>query len=234
MCKNYRIIELFQIIISKCYICSMDIRQAIRSYANQPLTHAVMLSLLNDYKRPNDKLHHLIREGVLEPLKKGLYIAGPLLQAGKPEPFLVANHLLGPSYVSVDAALSYYGLIPERVYEVSSMTTKTARVFQTPMGMFTYTHLGLPYYAFGIRQAKLADEQYALVASPEKALFDKVITTSGLMLRSWKSATDYLLENLRMDEGMLKKLDSKTMSMWIQDAPKKDSLEMVIKTIKNL
>jgi hypothetical protein len=146
----------------------------------------------------------------------------------------MANHILGPSYVSVDAALGYYGLIPERVYEISSMTIKAARTFQTPMGLFVYTHLRLPYYAFGIRQTKLADKQYALVASPEKAICDKVITTSGLVLRSLKNVMDYLLDNLRMTEEALKELDTKTMSMWVEDAPKKESLKMVIKAIERL
>ncbi len=55
----------------------MDLYQAIRSYASQPLPHQVIVSLLKDYKRPNDKVHALLTEGVLQSVKKGLYIAGP-------------------------------------------------------------------------------------------------------------------------------------------------------------
>jgi len=212
----------------------MDIRAEIQSHASQPLTHQLLLSLLKEYKRPNDKLHALLKDNVLEAIKKGLYIAGPALKAGKPEPFLLANHILGPSYVSMDTALSHYGLIPERVYEISSMTTKASRQFDTPMGIFSYTRLPLPYYAFGIRQLKLSDNQYALVASPGKALFDKVVTTAGLLFRSKKEVTDYLIDNLRMDEDNLKSLDLKAMAEWLSDAPKKDSLQMMIKTITTL
>src|SRR3546814_12610637 len=79
----------------------------------------------------------------------------------RPEPFLLANHIFGPSYVSVETALSYYGLIPERVYETTSMTTQAPRKFNTPLGTFTYTRLPLPYYAFGTRSVKLANDQYA-------------------------------------------------------------------------
>ena len=111
----------------------MDLYQAIRSYASQPLTHQVVVSLLKGYKRPNDKVHALLNEGVLESVKKGLYIAGPAIKTAKPEPFLLANHILGPSYVSLDTALSYHGWIPERVYEVASMTTKASRKFTTPL-----------------------------------------------------------------------------------------------------
>jgi hypothetical protein len=192
------------------------------------------MDILKDYKRPNDKVHRLLKEGVLTPVKKGLYIAGPAVKAGKPEPFLLANHILGPSYVSMDATLSYYGLIPERVYEVSSMTIKAARKFLTPIGFYSYTHLRLPYYSFGIRSCKLAEDQYAMIASPEKALFDKIATTPGVVFRSQKEVLPYLLENLRMDEDGLKGFDIGMMKEWLEDAPKKESLLKVIKAISSL
>lgn len=212
----------------------MDLYQVIRSYASQPLTHQVVISLLKEYKRPNDKVHALLTDGVLESVKKGLYIAGPALRTAKPEPFLLANHILGPSYVSLDTALSYHGWIPERVYEVASMTTKASRKFATPLGVFTYTHLPLPYYAFGIEQIQLADDQYAMMAAPEKALFDKVVTTSGLILRSQRQALTWLLEDLRINEGRLRECDLQNMGQWVQDASKTESLSMIIKTIKAL
>jgi len=192
------------------------------------------VALLKDYKRPNDKVHALLGEGMLQSIKKGLYIAGPAVGGKRPEPFLLANYILGPSYVSTDTALSYHGLIPERVYEVSSMTTKASRNYETPMGMFSYIRLPLPYYAFGIQQAKLSDDQYAMVASPEKALFDKVVTTPGILLRSIKDARGYLVDDLRVDEDDLKTLDTKAMLSWIKDAPKKGSLSFIIKMINDL
>jgi hypothetical protein len=141
---------------------------------------------------------------------------------------------LGPSYVSVETALSYHGLIPERVYEIASMTTQAPRKFVTPLGTFTYTRLPLPYYAFGIRCEKLADDQYAMVASTEKALWDKVITTSGLLLRSKKAAKEFLLENMRMEEEALKQLNVKEMWTWINGSLKKESLSMVVNVIQEL
>ena len=212
----------------------MELNQEIQSYAAQPLTHQLLLSILKDYKRPNDKVHALLREGMLASIKKGLYIAGPAANAVKPEPFLMANHILGPSYVSLDTALSYYGLIPERVYEIASMTTKATRKYNSPMGLFSYTHLQLPYYSFGIRQIKLSDEQWALVACPEKALFDKVVTTTGVVFRSSQTVKSYLLDDLRMDEDSLKGFDIRSMLEWVPDAPKKESLSLLIKTIRDL
>lgn len=212
----------------------MDLLQDIRNLSSQPLTHQLLSSLLMDYKRPNDKIHELISAGIIEPVKKGLYLPSKKLSEKRTEPFLLANHLLGPSYVSFDSALAFYGLIPERVFEVSSATTKASRRFDTANGTFSFTRMPLPYYSFGIRQIELGAKQNALIASPEKALFDKIIDTAGLKLRSKIAASEYLIENLRMEEDQLKQLDIQTMETWLADSPKRESLVQVIKFIHEL
>lgn len=212
----------------------MDYVEEIRQYAHQPLTHQLLISLLEGFQKPNDKIRKLIQDGWIQSIKKGLYIAGPRLNAGKPEPFLLANHLLGPSYVSLETALAYYGFIPERVYEIASMTTKASREFNTTAGTFSYKKLSLPYYAFGIQQIKLGDDQYALVASPEKALCDKIITTSGILLRSKKMAREFLLENMRMDEVKLKELNTQEISTWLPATNKAESIQIMITAIEEL
>lgn len=205
--------------------------EIIAAYANQPITHQMLLSLLKDYKRPNDKISDLLKEGELLSLKRGLYVIGP---RSRPESFLIANHMFGPSYVSLDSALSYHGFIPERVYEISSMTTKSTRKFKTPVGVYTYNNLPIPYYAFGIISMRLNEDQYAMVASPEKALFDKVVATKGILFRSNKQVMEYLLENLRIDESSLLTLDIQSMRSWISDSPKKESLTALVNTIEKL
>ncbi|MES2267486.1 MAG: hypothetical protein V4520_12045 [Bacteroidota bacterium] len=212
----------------------MELLQLLMNSSGQPITHQLLLSWLKDYKRPNDKIKALKSDGMITSLKKGLYIAGPKVSASRPESGLLANHIYGPSYLSMETALSYYGLIPERVYGVASMTTKASREFTTPAGVFTYTHLPLPYYAFGLRTVKLGEQQFAMIASPEKALCDKIISTSGLLIRSTVQAAVYLNEDLRMEESALKELDTEMMTSWLEAAPKRESLTMVIKMMKNL
>ena len=213
-----------------------ELNQILQSYSNQPLTHQLLISLLKEYKRPNDKIHELLKSGILKSIKKGLYIIGSGVNGVRPESFLLANHILGPSYVSVDSALSYYGLIPEQVFEISSMTIKASRKFNTQIGVFSYTKLPLPYYSFDIGSISLSEsgDQYAMIASPEKALYDKVVTTSGIILRSKKNVMTYLLENLRIDEDNLRELNTKTMANWIAEAPKKESLILIIKALESL
>ena len=212
----------------------MDIQAALRGLSNQPLTHQLLVSLLEDYKRPNDKILSLKADGLIEPVKKGLYVAGRSLGSERPESALIANHILGPSYLSMESALAHYGLIPERVFAVTSMTTKASRKFQTSIGLYSYTNLPLPYYAFGLATVSLSKDQQAIMAIPEKALCDKIATTAGITLRSQSSARDYVFGNLRMEEGDLAKFDLNAMLSWLENTPKRESLEMLIKMIEKI
>lgn len=212
----------------------MDIQTALRELSNQPLTHQLLAGLLQDYKRPNDKILSLKADGLIEPIKKGLYIVGRSLGSERPESALLANHILGPSYLSMESALAHYGLIPEKVFAVTSMTTKSSRKFQTSIGLYTYTNLPLPFYAFGLATVNLSRDQQAIMAIPEKALCDKIATTAGIILRSQSSARDYVFGNLRMEEEDLAKFDLNAMSSWLENAPKRESLEMLIKMIEKI
>jgi predicted transcriptional regulator of viral defense system len=210
----------------------VELAQSIQEYASHPIPHHVMAWLLKDYHQPNDKIHYLIKDGLLQKVKKGLYVAGSKITSSRPDPFLLANHILGPSYVSLESALSYYGLIPEKVYEITSVTTKQKRVFTTPLGVFSYTRLPLPYYSYGIRSVEINKQQRFLIASPEKALFDKVITTAGVIFRSRTSVLAYLENDLRIDIDTLKDLDIASMESWIPATSKKESLSILIETIR--
>lgn len=212
----------------------MDFRMMFKHYANVPVARHLMLELLKDYNRPNDKISELIKSGDLISVRRGLYVTGPGIDLPQPEPFLIANHLRGPSYVSVEAALSYWGLIPERTYEISSVTVKTSKKYNTPVGRYTYQQLSLPYYAFGIRSVELAPKQSALIASPEKALCDKIILTAKINLRSIVQTKALLIEDLRIDKEMLRKLDVEMIDSWLEDAPKKNSLKMLVNTLNEL
>jgi len=212
----------------------MNFASLIRNYADLPISRHLILEILKGYKRPNDKISALLKSGLLISLKKGLYVVGPSLGFKLPEPFLIANHLRGPSYVSLDSALSYWGLIPERVYEVSSVTLKSSKKYETLVGRFSYKKLLSPYYSHGILRIKLSNNQSVLMASPEKALCDKIVLTPNISLRSMQQTREFLMEDLRMDLELLKKLNTNFMGEWIPYAPKKNTLKMLIKTINAL
>ncbi len=212
----------------------MNLRRKIKAYTEAPITHAVVMEALASYSRPNDKISEMISRGELIALRRGLYVAGPELDLPIPDRFVIANHLRGPSYISLESALSYWNLIPERVYEVSSVTTKTTANYNTPLGRFSFQHQSTPYYAFGIRSVRLTALQTALIASPEKAICDKIAITSGVLLRSITQTMDFLCEDLRMDEEQLQTLDIDSIQSWIEDAPKRSSLQMLVNTLQRL
>jgi len=212
----------------------MSLIDTIQSYSEQPLNKQLLLSILKEYKRPYDKIGELVKQDILIQIRKGLYIPGKNLKVQGPERFLIANHLHGPSYVSSDSALSHWGFIPERVYKISSITTMLSKQYKTPVGKFSYTHMELPYYCFGIRQVALTKKQTVLMASTEKAICDKIITTSGVLLRSVKQTLDLLIEDFRIDKQLLQELDSIAISSWLEKAPKKNSLRILVKTLNSL
>lgn len=212
----------------------MDFRMLIKEFADAPFSRHLILELLRDYKSPNDKISELIKSGELISVRRGLYIPGTKIDLPLPEPFLIANHLRGPSYVSLESALSYWGFIPERTYEISSVTVKTSKKYDTLIGRFSYQQLSSPYYSFGIRSIRLSLKQTVLIATPEKAICDKIILTSNINLRSVKQTREFLLEDLRMDDEMLKTLDWKIIHTWLESTPKKNSLKMLIKMLQEL
>ena len=184
----------------------MVFSRKVKEYTEAPITHNIVAEMLPEYNRPNDKISELIKSGELVSIRRGLYIPGP--ETDLP--------------------------IPERVYEVSSVTLKTTKTYTTPIGRFSYQHLAAPYYSFGIQSVKLTSQQTALIASPEKALCDKIILTSGILLRSITQTQDFLLDDMRMDEEMLRTLNISTIHSWLEDAPKKNSLKMLIKTLEQV
>ena len=81
---------------------------------------------------------------------------------------------------------------------------------------------------------RLSKDQQVIMAIPEKALCDKIATTAGITLRSQSSARDYVIGNLRVEEEDLAKFDLNAMSNWLENAPKRESLEMLIKMIEKI
>ncbi|MGL6266343.1 MAG: type IV toxin-antitoxin system AbiEi family antitoxin domain-containing protein [Chitinophagaceae bacterium] len=212
----------------------MIFQEAVQAYTEQPLTKQLLLDILKEYKRPHDKIDELVKQHMLVQVKRGLYIPGTKLNITSPELFLIANHLYGPSYISIDSALSYWGLIPERVYEISSVTTSNSKTFKTAIGRFSFRNMPLPYYSLGIRQVELTKRQIVLMASGEKALCDKIITTSGILLRSVKQTLALLKEDFRIDIEQLRSLDATLITTWLEIAPKENSLRVLVKTLKSL
>jgi predicted transcriptional regulator of viral defense system len=137
---------------------------------DQPLFESALL-LTGDVTRhqAQRQLSDWTRAKKIVQLRRGLY----LFPDHKPHPFIVANHLVPGSYVSLQMALAYYHLIPEHVTIVTSVTTQRPRKYENKFGQFSYRHIN-PSLFFGIEYRQLVDDEYAYIATPEKALLDLI------------------------------------------------------------
>lgn len=116
--------------------------------------------------------------GKIYQLRRGLYCLAPPFQKVKPHPFLVANRLIPASYVSLQSALAYYGMIPEHVPVTTSVTAARPAHWETPLGIFDFRRIQVKFFN-GYRLVDLGEKQQAFIASPEKALLDLVYLTPG-------------------------------------------------------
>ena len=212
----------------------MNDRMDLSKYSDQPISTQVLLGLLKGYSRPYDKIMEMVNQGILVQLRRGLYMTSSLVSPITPEPFLIANHLYGPSYISLDSALFHWGLIPERVFEISSVTPRMSKKIMVQNVVYSYTHLPIAYSPLGIQSISLTKTQTVLIASPEKALCDKVITTSGINLRSRQQALAFLVEDLRIEKDQLSKLNTTEMTSWLPVCPKSKSIQLLIETLSAL
>ena len=177
----------------------------LQRFGAVPFSHGALLPVLKDYSRPNDKIAEWLRQGVLVSVKRGLYVLGqPGLAPCLP---LVANRLYGPSCVSLDYALAWHGLIPERVHEITSVCIGRGRTIDNALGRFSYARLPDQVFPCGITQASSSAQENFLMASPAKALCDKVMLTPHLRANSRIAMRRFLFEDLRVGVDDLRDLD---------------------------
>lgn len=114
------------------------------------IDYQTLLGALGRYKSKRDKISHLIKTGEIIRIKKGLYVLNESYRRGQVSLEHLSNLIFGPSYVSLEYALSYYGFIPEKVETVTAVTTGRSRQFQTPLGVFTFRSITLSQFSSGM------------------------------------------------------------------------------------
>lgn len=157
---------------------------------------------LSEYGNVRSKIGRLLANGEIVRIKKGFYTFPEYLLRAPLNPCVVANMLYGPSYVSCDYALSHYGLIPERVESITSMTSGRTRTFSTPVGIYKYYQHTSQDYPVGVLCQENSDTCF-LIASPVKAIYDKALTD---LRYTGDGVEEYLLEDLRLNEDRLNEI----------------------------
>ncbi len=161
--------------------------------------YAQLTDVLSDYGNIRTKIGRLIASGEIIRIKKGIYTFPDYLRRSPLNPCIIANMMYGPSYVSCDFALAHYGMIPEQVRWVTSMTTGRQKKFTTPVGNFMYFQRNSADYPIGIECIETSSGSF-LMASREKALYDKTLTDKRF---DGDNIEVYLRDDLRIEEEVL-------------------------------
>lgn len=166
------------------------LRNAPRPY----LTDAELDTMLNGTPDSRyGKVKRLLAQGKLLHIRRGLYCLTDVIgYRGKPHPYELAQYIYGPSYISLESALSFHQLIPERVYTVTSATGKRSKEFHSSLGVFSYLHLPLENLFTGVELVNENGHRF-FVAKPWKAICDYVFCYK----KDWHSL-EPLLESLRI------------------------------------
>lgn len=156
--------------------------------------------VVREYPGRQNVLNQLRRwqsRGLILKLRRGMYILNSEERAVTPSAAFIANQLYGPSYVSLEYALGLYDFIPERVYDVTSITTKKTASFKNDLGVFAYRHLK-PEVFRGFRFEKGDGGFGFLIAEPEKAIVDFVYLKLPFFKNDYKEILEqsYRFQNL--------------------------------------
>ena len=165
------------------------------------ITNNIFKNNLSEYSNKNTKLSREVKAKKLFKIINGLYETNPNTPA-----YLLASSIYGPSYISFEYALSYYGLIPERVNNITCATfnKKKKKIYHTDFGTFTYRDIPSLAYPEEILLKIEGDYSYQ-IATPEKALCDKLYTLSPL--NNYNNLENMLFNDLRISEDEFIKLN---------------------------
>lgn len=171
------------------------------------LTNDIIKNNLQNYSNKNTKICREVKSGKLIKIKNGLYETNPNVNG-----YLLAGSIYGPSYLSFDYALSFYGLIPEKVTVFTSATfeKKKKKSYNTEFGSFLYRDVPTSVYPLGINIIK-EGEYYYQIATPEKAICDKLYTLKPI--KNMQELENVLFNDLRIDFNEFKKLKLEDIEM---------------------
>jgi predicted transcriptional regulator of viral defense system len=196
----------------------MEFDSLLKLVGDEPIFNSSILLAGNvDPNLIRIQLSRWVKAGKIYQLRRGIYSVSPPFQKKQPHPFLIANHLQKASYVSLQSALSFYGLIPEVVNTTTSVSTGRPEQLETPLGTYEFRHIKTELL-FGYQMIELG-EHSALVATPEKALLDLIYLQPGSDSAAYLK--ELRLQNTeKLDKDLLRKKSEKFNTPKLQNAVK--------------
>jgi predicted transcriptional regulator of viral defense system len=146
-------------------------------------------------------LKRAVGSGEVWRIRRGLYCLSERYTRDRINPLELAQLITGPSYVSLETALSHHGWIPEAVQAVTSVTLERSRTFNTPLGLFSFTRVPQRSFLSGVRRISAERGGAIFLATPLKALADLVYVQRC----NWHSAAP-VMESLRVEVESLAEL----------------------------
>lgn len=177
---------------------------------NMIKTTDMLLEELRSYGNPKAKLSRMVKQGECFQIARGLY------ETDKNVPgHLLAGSIYGPSYISFEYALGFYGMIPEAVYTITNATfeKKKKKKYETVFGTFTYRDVPSAAFPLALRLVQ-EGEYFYRIAEPEKALCDQLYTMPPAVNTKVLAAS--LFDDLRIGETELRKLDAEKVAFLSQ------------------
>lgn len=193
--------------------------------ANMIVTTSMLKEKYHAYANPLDKIKRDADKGLLFRLTNGIYETNKNV-----DPCLLASSILSPSYLSFDWALSYYGMIPEKVFSITSATLENRKnkTFENYFGRYEYTDIPVRAFSEGLTYLE-SGEYIVKIATKEKALCDSLC--KWRVTKSIKELKELLFIDKRIDENEFATCDFKLMKR-LANLYNKTNLKLLFKLIE--
>jgi len=187
-------------------------------FENAPFGDFTSQDVANLFAGSEDQRYGLVKRaiasGEIIHIRRGLYCLTPKYQKKRINLYALAQHVYGPSYISMESALSWHGCIPEAVYTLTSVSFKKSKEFKTPLGVFSYDRVSQKVFYTGVE--RLTDEagNSFLMARPMKALADYVCVHK----RDW-TGLEPVVKNLRIEQEEFESVTGNELNLLIENYP---------------
>ena len=189
------------------------------------ITSSMLKKKYSDYANPIDKIKREVDCGNLVRLNRGLYETNRNV-----DPCFLASSILSPSYLSFDYALSFYGLIPEKVVSITSasLNMRKNKTFINDFGRYEYSDIPAAVFSEGVTYLENGD-YITKIASKEKAICDSLC--KWRTVQSIRELKILLFVDKRIDVDEFSSCDFQQL-IRLAKLYKKTNLDLLIKMIK--
>ncbi len=201
----------------------MKFTNLMKKIGNLPCFTTGMAVSGEDPAQLRAQLARWTKAGRIIRLNRGLYTLAEPYRKQQPDPFYIANKIKTPSYISLQSALAWYGLIPEQVPSAISVTTERPAEYETPLGRFVYRHIKPDFFA-GYQSIVLDSGFEMFIALPEKALVDLLYLVPRSDTKAW-------VDGLRLQN--LNTIDGEKVNYWLEilGTPKANRLAVLLEEL---